>query len=142
MNDTLSLILRDCLPDSRYHRYHYDDIYHDQDWAGYPAVVSGKENQDNPAYPTRHAGYSAKKKRSGPTLIMVMLPTLIEKMFMMLIMLMQENEGKTVYLRRQPNPRKKILVTERLEPPNPKVCEQKLFEEKYLCNKYDKVLQI
>merc|ERR1719447_1015268 len=39
----------------------------------------------------------------------------------------QENEGKTVYLRRQPNPRKKILVTERLEPPNPKcyVCTEK-----------------
>jgi len=34
---------------------------------------------------------------------------------------------KTVYLRRQPNPRKKILVTEALEPPNPKcyVCAEK-----------------
>jgi len=34
---------------------------------------------------------------------------------------------KTVYLRRQPNPRKKILVTEALEPPNPKcyVCADK-----------------
>merc|ERR1719342_692184 len=34
---------------------------------------------------------------------------------------------KTVYLRRQPNPRKRILVTEALEPPNPKcyVCAEK-----------------
>ena len=32
----------------------------------------------------------------------------------------QEDKCKTVYLRRQPNPRKKILVTEALEPPNPK----------------------
>merc|ERR1711862_370511 len=34
---------------------------------------------------------------------------------------------KTVYLSTQPNPRKKILVTEALEPPNPKcyVCAEK-----------------
>lgn len=39
----------------------------------------------------------------------------------------QETRCKTVYLRRQPNPRKKILVTESLEPPNPKcyVCAEK-----------------
>ena len=39
----------------------------------------------------------------------------------------QEDKCKTVYLRRQPNPRKKILVTEALEPPNPKcyVCAEK-----------------
>lgn len=39
----------------------------------------------------------------------------------------QEDRCKTVYLRRQPNPRKKILVTEALEPPNPKcyVCAAK-----------------
>jgi len=39
----------------------------------------------------------------------------------------QEDRCKTVYLRRQPNPRKKILVTEALEPPNPKcyVCAEK-----------------
>lgn len=39
----------------------------------------------------------------------------------------QEDKCKTVYLRRQPNPRKKILVTEALEPPNPKcyVCAAK-----------------
>jgi len=39
----------------------------------------------------------------------------------------QEDKCKTVYLRRQPNPRKKILVTEALEPPNPKcyVCADK-----------------
>ena len=38
-----------------------------------------------------------------------------------------EDKCKTVYLRRQPNPRKKILVTEALEPPNPKcyVCAAK-----------------
>jgi len=39
----------------------------------------------------------------------------------------QENKCCTVYLRTQPNPRKKILVTEALEPPNPKcyVCAEK-----------------
>ncbi|XP_023326854.1 SUMO-activating enzyme subunit 2 [Eurytemora carolleeae] len=39
----------------------------------------------------------------------------------------QVDKCKTVYLRRQPNPRKKILVTESLEPPNPKcyVCSDK-----------------
>merc|ERR1712212_651879 len=39
----------------------------------------------------------------------------------------QEDKCKTVYLRTQPNPRKKILVTEALEPPNPKcyVCAEK-----------------
>jgi ubiquitin-like 1-activating enzyme E1 B len=39
----------------------------------------------------------------------------------------QVEKCKTVYLRRQPNPRKKILVTESLEPPNPKcyVCSDK-----------------
>jgi len=39
----------------------------------------------------------------------------------------EEDKCKTVYLRRQPNPRKKILVTEALEPPNPKcyVCASK-----------------
>ena len=39
----------------------------------------------------------------------------------------QADKCKTVYLRRQPNPRKKILVTEGLEPPNPKcyVCAEK-----------------
>jgi len=39
----------------------------------------------------------------------------------------QFEKCKTVYLRRQPNPRKKILVTESLEPPNPKcyVCAEK-----------------
>jgi len=39
----------------------------------------------------------------------------------------QEDKCKTVYLRTQPNPRKKILVTEALEPPNPKcyVCCEK-----------------
>jgi len=39
----------------------------------------------------------------------------------------EENRCQTVYLRRQPNPRKKILVTEALEPPNPKcyVCAEK-----------------
>jgi len=39
----------------------------------------------------------------------------------------QFEKCKTVYLRRQPNPRKKILVTEALEPPNPKcyVCAEK-----------------
>ena len=39
----------------------------------------------------------------------------------------QEDKCKTVYLRRQPNPRKKILVTEALESPNPKcyVCAEK-----------------
>jgi len=39
----------------------------------------------------------------------------------------QHDKCKTVYLRRQPNPRKKILVTEALEPPNPKcyVCAEK-----------------
>ena len=39
----------------------------------------------------------------------------------------QFDKCKTVYLRRQPNPRKKILVTESLEPPNPKcyVCAEK-----------------
>merc|ERR1719348_2301694 len=39
----------------------------------------------------------------------------------------QIEKCKTVYLRRQPNPRKKILVTEALEPPNPKcyVCADK-----------------
>jgi len=39
----------------------------------------------------------------------------------------QVEKCKTVYLRRQPNPRKKILVTESLEPPNPKcyVCAEK-----------------
>ena len=39
----------------------------------------------------------------------------------------KEDKCKTVYLRRQPNPRKKILVTEALEPPNPKcyVCADK-----------------
>merc|ERR1712181_15642 len=39
----------------------------------------------------------------------------------------KEDKSKTVYLRRQPNPRKKILVTEALEPPNPKcyVCADK-----------------
>merc|ERR1719483_766597 len=39
----------------------------------------------------------------------------------------KEDKCKTVYLRRQPNPRKKILVTEALEPPNPKcyVCAEK-----------------
>merc|ERR1711915_237402 len=40
---------------------------------------------------------------------------------------MEENKCCTVYLRTQPNPRKKILVTEALEPPNPKcyVCAEK-----------------
>lgn len=39
----------------------------------------------------------------------------------------QADKCKTVYLRTQPNPRKKILVTEALEPPNPKcyVCAEK-----------------
>jgi len=39
----------------------------------------------------------------------------------------QADKCKTVYLRTQPNPRKKILVTEALEPPNPKcyVCCEK-----------------
>jgi len=39
----------------------------------------------------------------------------------------QEDKCKTVYLRMQPNPRKRILVTEALEPPNPKciVCAPK-----------------
>lgn len=39
----------------------------------------------------------------------------------------KDDKSKTVYLRRQPNPRKKILVTEALEPPNPKcyVCASK-----------------
>ena len=39
----------------------------------------------------------------------------------------KEDKCKTVYLRRQPNPRKNILVTEALEPPNPKcyVCADK-----------------
>merc|ERR1712142_1407186 len=39
----------------------------------------------------------------------------------------QYDKCKTVYLRTQPNPRKKILVTEALEPPNPKcyVCAEK-----------------
>jgi len=39
----------------------------------------------------------------------------------------EEDKCKTVYLRRQPNPRKRILVTEALEPPNPKcyVCASK-----------------
>jgi len=39
----------------------------------------------------------------------------------------QVEKCKTVYLRRQPNPRKKILVTESLVPPNPKcyVCSDK-----------------
>jgi len=39
----------------------------------------------------------------------------------------QEDKCRTVYLRRQPNPRKKILVTESLVPPNPKcyVCSEK-----------------
>ena len=39
----------------------------------------------------------------------------------------QEDKCKTVYLRTQPNPRKKILVTEALEPSNPKcyVCAEK-----------------
>lgn len=39
----------------------------------------------------------------------------------------QEDKCKTVYLRKQPNPRKRILVTEALEPPNPKcyVCASK-----------------
>jgi ubiquitin-like 1-activating enzyme E1 B len=39
----------------------------------------------------------------------------------------QFEKCKTVYLRTQPNPRKKILVTEALEPPNPKcyVCAEK-----------------
>ena len=39
----------------------------------------------------------------------------------------QEDKCKTVYLRTQPNPRKKILVIEALEPPNPKcyVCAEK-----------------
>jgi len=39
----------------------------------------------------------------------------------------QVEKCKTVYLRRQPNPRKRILVTETLEPPNPKcyVCSEK-----------------
>jgi len=39
----------------------------------------------------------------------------------------QFDKCRTVYLRQQPNPRKKILVTEQLEPPNPKcyVCPEK-----------------
>jgi len=39
----------------------------------------------------------------------------------------QEDKCKTVYLRTQPNPRKRILVTENLEKPNPKcyVCASK-----------------
>jgi ubiquitin-like 1-activating enzyme E1 B len=39
----------------------------------------------------------------------------------------QFDKCRTVYLRQQPNPRKKILVTEQLEPPNPKcyVCAEK-----------------
>jgi len=39
----------------------------------------------------------------------------------------QSDKCKTVYLRRQPNPRKKILVTEQLVAPNPKcyVCAEK-----------------
>merc|ERR1719400_1540900 len=39
----------------------------------------------------------------------------------------EANKCRTVYLRRQPNPRKKILVTEALVPPNPKcyVCSEK-----------------
>ena len=39
----------------------------------------------------------------------------------------QEDRCKTVYLRTQPNPRKKIMVTEALKPPNPKcyVCAEK-----------------
>ena len=61
----------------------------------------------------------------------------------------QIDRCKTVYLRTQPNARGKILVTERLEPPNPKcfVCRDdpevnvklnlntfsiKMFEEKIL----------
>jgi len=34
----------------------------------------------------------------------------------------QEDKCKTVYLRTQPNPKKMILVTEALEPPNTKCC--------------------
>jgi len=39
----------------------------------------------------------------------------------------EASKCRTVYLRRQPNPRKKILVTEALVPPNPKcyVCSEK-----------------
>jgi hypothetical protein len=41
----------------------------------------------------------------------------------MVVCILQADKCKTVYLRRQPNPRKKILVTEGLEPPNPKVVD-------------------
>ena len=39
----------------------------------------------------------------------------------------QKDKCKTVYVRTQPNPRKKIMVIEALKPPNPKcyVCAEK-----------------
>ena len=44
------------------------------------------------------------------------------------LLIIKVDKCKTVYLRRQPNPRKKILVTESLEPPNPKVWTQDRYK--------------